>query len=361
MLAQTTAQASAKSATPLPIYDNAQSWYGPDQSRRTDWIHRFSEPELREIDAAVTATDKTGKDLLEFTAADFPLPIVRPLLKKAKDEILRGRGFYLFRGLPVGRYTHRQSALAYWGMGLHMGEPVSQNAKGHLLGHVTNLGLTYTDPEVRGYQTNARLPYHTDASDIVGLLCLQPSRTGGLSSIVSSTSIWNELVRARPDLASVLLGSFHRTRWGEIPAGQHPWSSSPIFAPCENYVVASYVRSAIRKGQALPGVPQLTDVQNEALDYIDALAAKPELHLDMELQQGDIQMVSNHCIFHSRTAYEDFPEPERRRHLMRLWLACDDGPDIPGAMGERYAITSKGRPGGILVPGVKVNAPIEAV
>lgn len=361
MSAIPTAELRMPDATDLPVYDNPQVWYGPAMARRTDWIHPFTAAELAELDSVVRAADESGRDLTEFTVKDFPLPTLRPVLDEVRRELLHGRSFHLFRGLPVDRYTRRQSALAYWAMGLQMGEPVSQNAKGHLLGHVTNLGLNYADPEVRGYQTNARLPYHSDSSDIVALLCLQPSKSGGLSSIVSSTTLWNELVHSRPDLARVLLEDFHRTRWGEIPAGKVAWSSGPIFAPSEGRMVASYVRSAIYKGQAIPGVPKLTTQQIEALDHLDALAADPALHLDMTLEPGDIQMVSNHFVLHSRTAYEDWPEPDRRRHLMRLWLACEDGPQIPASMTERLGVTEGGRPGGICVPGVKANAPLEAV
>jgi hypothetical protein len=121
---------------------------------------------------------------------------------------------------------------------------------------------------------------------------------------------------------------------------------------------ASYVRSAIMKAQAMPEVPRLTAGQIEALDHLDALAADPALHLDMVLEPGDLQWVSNHHILHSRTAYEDWPEPERRRHLLRLWLACDDGPPLPASMHERLGLTARGRPNGICVPGVPFIAPL---
>ena len=353
-------QATAGTRTAeLPTYANPQAWYGPDMAARsTEWTHAFTAEELAELDAVVRRADASGRDLLEFGVDDFALPRVRRQLDRARLELLHGRGFHLFRGIPVERYTPRQSAIAYWAIGLNMGEPVSQNGKGHVLGHVTNLGLNYADPEVRGYQTNARLAYHTDSSDIVGLLCLRTSKTGGLSSIVSSTTVWNEIVRSRPDHARTLLADFHRTRWGEIPAMKQSWGSNPIFAPCDDHIVASYVRSAIGKAQAMPEVPRLTPAQVEALDHVDALAADPRLHLDMVLAPGDLQMVSNHFILHSRTAYEDWPEPERRRHLLRLWLACDDGPSLPAAMTDRLGLTARGRPNGICVPGVPFVAPL---
>ena len=343
----------------LPVFRNEQAWYGPGMAARGDWIHDFTDAELAEIDEAVQRLDASGVDILGIRREDFEVPSLADLLHEARRHVLLGRGFQLFRGIPVQRYTIRQSAIAYWGLGLHLGEPVSQNGKGHVLGHVTNLGLNYADPEVRGYQTSARLPYHTDSSDIVGLLCLRSSKSGGLSSIVSSTTIWNELVERRPDHARILLGQFHRTRWGEIPADKKRYASNPIFAPHEGRVFASYVRSAIMKAQAtMPEVPRLTPEQIEALDHVDALAADPSLHLDMKFVPGDIQLLSNHFVFHSRTAYEDWPELEKRRHLLRLWLACEDGPDLPPAMLERLGATTNGRPNGICVPGVPFVAPL---
>jgi hypothetical protein len=342
----------------LPLYDNPQAWVGRDMAARTDWIHVFTPDELAEIESAVQVADSSGRDLLEMTPADLPLPVLGRLLKPLRQELLHGRGFHLFRGLPVERWTARQSALAFWALGLHLGEPVSQNGKGHVLGHVTNLGLNYADPEVRGYQTNARLPYHTDSSDLVGLLCLKTSRVGGLSSLVSSTTLWNEMVRCHPEHARTLLGEFPRTRWGEIPAQKQKWSNNPIFSPGNGRIFASYVRSAITKGQAMAEVPRVTPQMIAALDALDALAADPLLHLDMTLLPGDVQLVSNWSIFHSRTAYEDFPETERRRHLLRLWLACDDGPELPEALTGRLGLTARGRPNGINVPGVPFVAPL---
>jgi hypothetical protein len=345
----------------LPLFQNAQTWRGPDMARRDDWIHAFSPSEVQEIDDAVGCAERTGLDIVELEAKHFPLRQLALVLDEARQQTLHGRGFHLFRGVPVHRYTMRQSAIAYWGIGCHMGVPVSQNGKGHALGHVANLGLDYADPEVRGYQTQARLPYHSDLADIVALLCLRASRSGGLSSIVSSTTIWNEIVRTRIDHAHTLLKPFHYTRWGEIPAGKLPYESVPVFAPMGGYMVTNYVRSAIVKAQKLPGVPLLTQAQIDAIDYLDTLTADPALHLDMQFRPGDIQVLSNHFILHSRTAYEDWPELERRRHLLRLWLACEDGPVLPAFMFERTGVVANGRPDGIRVPGVALVAPLEIV
>ncbi|MEZ5818180.1 MAG: TauD/TfdA family dioxygenase [Hyphomicrobiaceae bacterium] len=339
-----------------------QAWYGHElHSHRDEWCHTWTTAEVAEIEAATAEALAQGREILDITRQDFPLPTVSRRLADVRKYLLDGPGLFLLRDLPVERWSSREAATAFWGIGTHLGDACSQNGKGHVLGHVTNLGLDYRDPATRGYQTNARLPYHTDSSDIVGLLCLRTARAGGLSSVVSSTTLFNEIGRRRPDLLAVLMQPFYRTRWGEIPEGKEPWAKVPVFMPHQGRVIAHYVRSAIRKGQMLEGVPPLTAKQNEALDLLDRLAESPEIHLDMTFAPGDIQLVCNHSTFHSRTAYEDFEEPDRRRHLLRLWLACPEGPPLPSWMTESYeGKTRTGRPNGIVVPGVPFKAPLAA-
>jgi hypothetical protein len=233
---------------------------------------------------------------------------------------------------------------------------------GHILGHVKDRGGDYAKPTHRGYQTAARLPYHCDASDVVGLLCLQPSKEGGKSSLVSSWALYNEMLSRHPDLLPELVQPAFRDRRGEVPEGADPWYAVPIFNPMpDGGLVASYVRSAMRKAQRFPEVPRTTPALEAACDALDVLAEDPAIHLDMDFQRGDIQFVSNHWIMHSRTAFEDFPEPEHRRHLYRLWLACPDGPALPEVYTRAWqGATQTGRPAGIRVPGVDLSAPLDA-
>ena len=184
---------------------------------------------------------------------------------------------------------------------------------------------------------------------------------GGHSSIVSTTTIYNEMVARRPDLAAVLTNPLYRTRWGEVPEGRKPYYGTAPFNLTDGRLICTYVRSAVRKAQLMDAVPRLTPEQAEAMDLFDELANDPALHLDMKLAPGDMQFVCNHAVAHSRTAYEDYPEPVRRRHLLRLWLACADGPELPAAYtGEHQGKTASGRPNGIKVPDVPLVAPLEA-
>lgn len=337
-----------------PVASSA-AWHGPDMAdRNSEWNQTLREPEIGELYDLVRSLRTKTDDLLKLTRADVPLSILGERLAVLRNELLRGRGFAMLRGLPVNAHALEDNAWAYWAIGLHLGDAVPQNGKNHMLGHVTDLGLDYAKPDTRGYQTSDRLPYHTDYSDIVGLLCIRAAKHGGRSSIASSVAIYNELVRRHPDLAAALTQPIARTRWGEVPAGQKPWAMIPVCMPTDGGIVTTYVRSAIRKGQSLKGVPHVTEQQEAAFDAIDALAADPTFHLDMEFAPGDMQFLNNHVIMHSRTTYEDHADPAKRRHLLRLWLACEDGPPLPKVMIDDafQGGTKHGRPSGISVPGV---------
>ena len=338
-------------------------WTGPEMQRRRDeWIRDLTPAQIAELEAAVAALDATGIDIAGIGPDDLRAPSLAPLVAEARQALTRGRGFILIRGVPVDLWSPRQCAIAYFGLGAKIGEPVSQNAMGHILGHVKDVGVDYARPTGRGYQTAARLPYHTDSSDVVGLLCLKPSRAGGLSSIASSAAIHNEMLRRDPTLVAALMQPVHRDRRGEVPAGAREWYAVPVFNPTpDGGLVTTYVRSAMRKAQRFDDVPRLTPEIEAACDLLDSLAESPEIHLDMEFRPGDIQFLSNHWVLHSRTAFEDFAEPERRRHLFRLWLACADGPMVPEAFTAHWqGATASGRPAGIRVPGVPLNAPLDA-
>ena len=347
---------------PLLPLSGPQVWYGPAMAARTDWIRQLTPAEISELEAETLRLDKTGIDIAAIGSQHIKVPGLQPLVEEIRVAVNQGCGFLLVRGIPVQRWNIRQCAIAYFGLGTLLGEPVPQNAMGHILGHVKDIGADYSRPGHRGYQTAARLPYHCDASDVVALLCLKPSKAGGKSSLASSWTLYNEMLSRHPDLLPELLQLAYRDRDGELPEGAEPWFAVPVFNPTpEGGMIATYVRSAMRKAQRFSEVPRITPQLIAACDALDALADDPAIHLDMDFRPGDMQFVSNHWLMHSRTSYEDFPEPENRRHLLRLWLACSDGPVLPESFTRAWqGATAKGRPAGIRVPGVPLSAPLDA-
>ena len=345
-----------------PAQTGAAAWYGPEMTRRTDWQMVLGAGEIAEIEAATRPLAAREADIAAIRPADFPLPTLAPRLKqRVADEVLNGRGFLLMRGLPVERWTMRESATAFFGLGVHLGSARSQNGKGHVLGHVQDLGLASNDPNVRIYQTHERQTFHTDSCDIVGLLCLKTAKSGGLSALVSSSTIFNEMRQRRPDLLKLLFQPVPTDRRGEVPAGQKPYFEIPPFSWYQGHLTAIYQRQYIDSAQRFPDAPRLSPQHVEALDMFDALTNDPALNMFMEFKPGDVQLVHNHTILHDRTDFEDWPEPERRRHLLRLWLAADKARPLPPVFAQRYGSVAVGDRGGIIVRGTRLNAPLEAV
>lgn len=325
------------------------------------WLYELTTSDIAELDAVVSGLENRKIAINEIGRNDFDFPTLSARLAAIKNDVLWGRGFAVVRGVPVERYSRLQSAIAFWCIGLHVGVPVSQNAKGHVLGHVKDLGGTsLKNPLNRGYQTSERLPFHTDQCDVVSLLCLHTAPKGGHSLITSSISLHNEMIKRRPDLVAALAEPLYIDRRNEIPEGKDPWYRMPVFNYFDGFLTTYWTVSYIRSAQRFEELPRHTPALMEALDMFEALAQ--ELAFTMTMKQGDIQLLHNHVVVHSRTQFEDWQEPERMRHLFRLWLATPDGRPLPTMFAEQYAHLKPGdRPaGGVVVPGTTFIAPLEA-
>ncbi|MFZ0548930.1 MAG: TauD/TfdA family dioxygenase, partial [Candidatus Promineifilaceae bacterium] len=184
-----------------PLQTGPTVWRGPEMAVcENEWLIHLSPAEIAELETAAEPLVTAESNIGLMKQSGFPLPTLGPKLAALREELIRGRGFALLRGLPVANYTEREAATIFYGLGNHLGHARSQNAKGHVLGHVTDLGVDSKDPNVRIYQTKERQSFHTDSCDVVGLLCLQPARKGGLSLLVSADTLYNEIHQRRPDL-----------------------------------------------------------------------------------------------------------------------------------------------------------------
>ncbi|MGH1360583.1 MAG: TauD/TfdA family dioxygenase [Burkholderiaceae bacterium] len=328
----------------------------------TSWVCQLTTAEVAEVNAAVEAVISQGTDLANIGQSDFDLPGLGPKLIDIREQVVSGRGFALLRGLPVNEWSVRESSIAFLGLGSYFGNPRSQNGKGHLLGHVCDLGRdAENDPTARIYQTSERQTFHTDSCDIVSLLCLKTARSGGASALVSSTTIYNEMLKRRPDLLPVLFEPMQTDRRGEVPVGEKPWHEVPVFSWYQGFLSALYARRYIESARRFEQVPALTPIQLEALDLFDELANDPDIGMEMTFQPGDVQLVHNHTMLHDRTSFEDWPERSKRRHLLRLWLAVPGARPLPPVYAQRFGSVEVGNRGGIVVPGMKLTVPLEPV
>ncbi len=306
---------------PSASLDLPAAWRGDQLAGLEDLAYRLDQRQQAQVLEAVRAAAALGRPTRELTAAEFPLPAFTHLFDGWRQALAEGRGFVVVRGVPVEAMSAAEAELFFWCFGLHLGRPGEQNPEGHLLGHVTDTGAAATDTAARLYKTAAKIAYHCDAADVVGLLCLNKARTGGESRIVSSVAVFNELLRREPELAyrlfePVLLDIRDREVNSE-------GSTLPI-PPCRfaggalrTFYHADYFRSVVRHAE----VGELGETEQALFDCYEGIANEAGMYFDMDLEPGDIQLLSNHSCLHARTAYEDFEEPERRRHLLRLWLS----------------------------------------
>ena len=348
-------------AMPAGAITGPSVWHGPAMAQRDDWIWHLTAAHIAEIDAAITHFKSTGVAMQDISPASFPLPGLKPALGAILHELQEGRGFVMVRGFPIERYDLASAAIAYLGLGRHFGTLRSSNARGHLLGHVKDVGADIKQGNTRFYQTNLRLEYHTDSADIVGLLCLQTAKRGCESFIASSVTVYNEILKRRPDLLPAAFLPYPTDRRGEVPEGMLPYFSIPVFNWHAGKLSTIYVRHYTNEAQRrFADAPRITPDQIAVIDLIDELVNDPAIHLQMSFERGDMQFLHNHQILHSRNDFENWPEPERQRHLLRLWMAPPSGRTLPAVFAPRYGSVTPGDRGGIIVPGSSLSVSLVA-
>lgn len=303
------------------------AWLGPDLQGRSEWIHVLSAKEQQELAAVARALGVQGGPIAAIDTESHALPIVGPILRRVREQIQRGRGFVLVRGVPVEQLTRDEVARLYWLMGRYLGNPVPQSGNGETLCDIRDTGADPHAVTTRLYTTRAEQDFHTDGADIIGLICLRTARSGGVSRIVSSVAVFNEVLRLRPDLAPLLFEDWYFHLHGQHPPGSEPYFRLPICRYDGHNLASFFIGWYIRRAQTLAGVPKLTPAQHELLALYESVANDPRLYLDMEFEPGDVQWLKNSVILHKRTEYVDWDEPERKRHLLRLWLAAPDFAD----------------------------------
>lgn len=306
----------------MPTTPSARNWRADDIDAPERWYHPLKETTL----AALEGADRPGhgQSVTALGLAAGARAACAADLRPVLDALENGRGFAIARGpSPDWPSTERARAL-YWLTGQVLGEPVTQNVQGVTLYDVRDTGQDVAHG-ARFSVTNYESSFHTDNSfgetvvDYVGLLCLRPARTGGLSQVVSGHAVCDCLRREAPDVLEVLARPFHFDRRGGVRDGEAATASFPVLKQTGDELLFRYLRYWIEAGHAKAGVP-LTAVQVRALDVLDGVLARPGLRAEFTLSPGDMFFINNRWVLHNRTAFEDHPDPTRRRHLVRLWL-----------------------------------------
>ena len=312
------------------------NWRSADLAPRRDWLHRLTAAEIAEIDDAYRRFKASGLTLAGLRREDVPMPRFTAVAAHALDALEHGPGMFMIRGLAVERYTTDDARAIYWCLGKHLGTAVSQSDEGDVLGDVRDIRVPADSPRFRAYKTSGAAAFHTDSCDVAALFVLRAAKSGGVSMVASSVAVHNEIRRIRPDLLEILYQPYFWSMQGQERDGEAPFYPQPIFTEADGSFSCRYIRGQIRNGQRFPAAPRLTPLQIEALDLIDRIAADPAFHIVTNFQPGDLQLCNNHVVMHARSAFEDHPEPERQRHLLRMWLSVPNSRPLSPLLSRIY-------------------------
>lgn len=259
-----------------------------------------------------------------------------------QDELENGHGVVLLKGADVSGISLVEFKKHFLHFCSQIGTPLSQSAKGENIFSVRDEGYAKADPRARGPNTRKKLSFHTDRCDVIGFLCLKQAKKGGENQVVSSMSLYNEVLQRRPDLLDVLCEPFYYQRHNVDLGNQQPFTRQPIFSFFNGYFASNFLRVLIERASASGEVPPMTTAQQEALDFLEDLAANPELHVKFRQEEGDILLMNNWVTYHRRTEFDDDPDIQQRRHLLRVWLAVPNSRPLHPMFKGNYGATEAG-------------------
>lgn len=322
----------------MTTFNTMDGWAAKDLERDTSWIvplPKVAIDNLVDVARKVIAKDR---NLFSMSRQSFEFaPAVREIIDFVSQELNERSGVTLLKGVPVDDLDLDTTEVLYWGLGLHLGIPRPQGKMSQFISHVRDDGGTYRSTKGRGYNTNSKLDFHSDGSDIVGLICLKQAMEGGNSMIAHSIRTFRLLQQERPDLAECLMKPFVFSRQGEEASDEPPYYRASIIGEKNGKLFCRHIRNHIKSAQeSFNDIERLTPLQLEAMDRFDEMLQRPDLCYNMRLEKGDIQLLNNHCVLHSRTEYVDFPDPAEKRHLLRLWLSSYGGHALPDSWKDAY-------------------------
>ena len=325
----------------FPAIETPAVWQGVELFSRPDWLWTLSGSDVAELAQADQQVAQLGLD--QSTAESFRLPTLGPRLLSLQDTLENGSGAAMFRGFPVKDFSEEQVSRIFFGLSTHLGTPVSQSATGERLFHVRDEGFGLNDPRARGPNTSKRLSFHTDRCDVIGFMCLNQAKSGGENDVVSSAALYNEIQQRRPDLLAELMKPYYYQRHNVDLGNASPYCQQPVFSFRDGHFAGCFLRVLIERAYSAGDVAPMSEVQREALDFLEQVAEEPELHVRFRQQPGDMLFLNNWVTFHRRTAFEDWPERERRRHVLRVWLSVPNSRPLDPLFRDNYGATEAGR------------------
>jgi hypothetical protein len=317
------------------------AWKGEQLFARPEWQYRFTSAEIDEL-LAVAGQMQVLEGATAVEPDRVALPRLSPKLERIQEQLERGAGAVRLRGFPPEGISLDCARSAFWAVCRHIGTPVSQSAQGERIFSVRDTGLSKDDKRARGPNTRKPLGFHTDRCDVIAFLCYRQAQSGGENQLVSSVAIFNHLLTERPDLVEVLMQPYWYQRHNVDTGNALAYCEQPIFSICEGHFAASLLRVLIERAYASPETPEMSPLQREALDRIEEVAESPEFHVTFRQEPGDLLFLNNFVTLHRRTAFTDHSDPERKRHLLRIWLSVPNSRPLDPRFAANYGSTAAG-------------------
>jgi len=333
----------------MDIVNDRTVWSSDDLSDDSSWRYTLDENDIEDLEEGLKAINSSNINIEDISKDNFPLKSFSEKLVEIQDYIEHDRGIFTLKGIPVGKYSRIDLQRIFIGMNSHLGTPVIQSTEGELIHEVMDKGENLYGDKGRGTNTKERLPWHTDRSDVVTLLCIRPAANGGESMIASLTKLYNSIKQERPDLAEVLCNPYFHARAPFECTGLSRWYKLPVFTVCKGRFAGRYLRHFITISQDVPEAPRLSAIQIEALDYMDKRLHEPDHCTKLLFEVGDMQILNNFTTVHSREQYTD--DEDKKRYLLRAWLSMPNSRELMEDFSELYGDTAAGAlRGGILPP-----------
>jgi hypothetical protein len=326
----------------LDNFDTSAAWRVPDLIADRNWVFPIGDPARTQLAKAIKQAFDPARHQFEYSKDDFDLGPGLDVIKAAAQRAYFECGFTLVKGLPRDLLTTQEYQLLVWAIGLHLGVARPQGVASQYVSEVRAAGMNYRSAAGRGYNSNAELDFHSDGCDLVGLACYNAAKSGGQSRISSSATAWQILRAEYPDLAEAAGRDFFFSRNQEAAPDEAPYYVQPLFDVADGRRFGKWNRNRMRLAQDIKGVPKLEPEQSRCGDVLDEILRRPDVMFTMWFEPGDLQLLNNHSILHSRTNFEDYDDPDRQRLLYRIWIAPPDSVRLPESWADFFGSTEPG-------------------
>ena len=320
----------------MNIFEAPSAWEIEDLKSTDDWCFEIDESDGILLRDSIKSLFEQDRDLFSYSPNEFNFGSSWKHIEKAVAEAHHGKGISIVRGLPREDLSQDEFRLLSWAIGLKAGVARPQGLASQYISAVQDAGTDYRAANGRGYSSNAELDFHVDVADLTILTCYNKAKSGGQSMISSGVTAHNYLTKERPDLAEIAYQHFYFSRQEEQAPDEKPFYSLPLFEEESGNLFCNWNRNRVQSAQNIEGVPELSKLQKETMDFLDEILTRPELMYTMYLEPGDMQIINNYRMFHSRTGYLDYENDLKKRCLYRLWLSPPDSIKLPESWKDFY-------------------------